>query len=146
MYVQSCRFIAKLNLLFFVVFVNVAVVVAYVKLPNKAQSTYPFLLQNRNFSPSVWPPVHTNPARTVSIPNSETKLCNFNTTRAFPSLLYGSCPPVACVHTPPPYLFEGRWRLYTVQTTPGRGWWCNGKTGKFRPGIAFNVQKHQNTS
>ena len=46
MYVQSCCFIVKLNLLFFVVFVNVAVVVAYVKLPNKAQSTYPFLLQN----------------------------------------------------------------------------------------------------
>ena len=92
MYVQSCCFIAKLNLLFFVVFVNVAVVVAYVKLPNKAKSTYPFLLQNRNFSPFVWPPVHTNPARTVSIPNSETKICNFNTAQAFPSLLYGSAP------------------------------------------------------
>ena len=105
MYVQSFCFIAKLNLLFFVVFVNVAVVVAYVKLPNKAQSTYPFLLQNRNFSPSVWPPVHTNPARTVSIPNSETKICNFNTARAFPSLLYGSAPPVACVQTPPPLYF-----------------------------------------
>ena len=100
MYVQSFCFIAKLNLLFFVVFVNVAVVVAYVKLPNKAQSTYPFLLQNRNFSPSVWPPVHTNPARTVSIPNSETKLCNFNTTRAFPSLYMEVPPGSLCTHTP----------------------------------------------
>ena len=100
MYVQSCCFIAKLNLLFFVVFVNVAVVVAYVKLPNKAKSTYPFLLQNRKFP-------HTNPARTVSIPNSETKICNFTTARAFPSLLYGSAPPVACVRTPPLIFLRG---------------------------------------
>ena len=55
-------------------------------------------------------------------------------------------PPGSLCTDTPPYIFEGRWRLYTVQTTPVRGWWCNGKTGKFRPGIAFNVQKHQNTS
>ena len=30
-------------------------------------------------------------------------------------------PPGSLCTDNPPYLFEGRWRLYTVQTTPGRG-------------------------